>query len=294
MRILITGATGQLGQALATSTPAGYTAKFLDRRDWDLRREGEASKLLIHYEPEVVINTAAYTQVDRAEGEPELAHRINAQAVGELATGCTRYGIRLIHISTDFVFDGLASSPYQVDAQTRPLNVYGESKLAGEKAVMASGAEACILRTAWVYHYLGANFVTRMLQLMRDGRTLSVVSDQVGTPTSATTLANAVWKLSCRTNLPPVLHWTDAGVASWYDLAAGVQEFALDLGLLRKATQLSPTSSDQYPTPARRPAYSVLDTSLTYELLGVQAVHWRTQLGRTLRLLALRQSGKVT
>lgn len=277
-RVLITGAGGQLGQALAASVPCDCEAVFLSRRDWDFSREGPAEAILDRQQPGVVINAAAWTAVDSAEEAEDLVFRINGGAVAELAAASARRGIRLIQISTDFVFDGHASSPYQVDDATGPLNVYGASKLAGEEAVLASGAESCILRTAWVYHGSGKNFVNRMLELMQQGRDLRVVSDQIGTPTSAATLAETVWALVRKKKLPRILHWTDAGTASWYDLACCVQKTALELGLLKKAAALLPIRTHEYPTPAKRPAYTVLDKSLTWELLGLTPVHWQLPL----------------
>lgn len=286
MRVLVTGAGGQLGRALFASRPEAWQTVFLGRRDWDLAQPGLAGGLLARHRPEVVVNAAAYTKVDEAERERELAHRVNCLAVAELAEACARDGVRLIHISTDFVFDGLASSPYKVDAALGPLNVYGAAKLAGEQAVRASGASGCVVRTAWVYQAGGRNFVLRMLELMRAGREVSVVADQTGTPTWAATLAETVWALCGAARLPELLHWTDAGVASWYDLAVAVQELALELELLERETPVRPVASEQYPTLARRPAYSVLDKSLTYEILGLPAVHWRRRLREMLQELA--------
>ena len=233
--------------------------------------------------PQLVVNAAAYTAVDKAESEPEAAHRGNAEGPATLAQSCTSHGVRLIHISTDFVFDGTSSQPYTPEAATSPLGAYGRSKLAGELTVKSALPEALLLRTGWVYSSFGGNFVKTMLRLMSERDELSVVSDQVGTPTWAQGLALAVWAAAARPELSGTYHWSDAGVCSWYDFATAICEEALALGLLSKEVKIRPITADQYPTPAQRPAYSVLDKTSSWRDLALEGIHWRAQLRAMLK-----------
>ena len=198
--------------------------------------------------------------------------------------------MRLLHVSTDFVFDGRRSTPYPTDADTAPLGVYGASKLAGERAVLDSGADAAIVRTGWVYAPWGANFMLTMLRLHGERSELGVVADQVGTPTSALSLAAALWAMVARPQLAGVFHWSDAGVCSWYDFAVAIGEEAEAAGLLERAARVLPIATEDYPTPARRPAFSVLDKRATLSALELDPVHWRQQLRRALAVLKERES----
>jgi dTDP-4-dehydrorhamnose reductase len=281
-RVLITGAGGQLGSALIATAPPGVTAVALDRGQCDITDRPTVEALLDREAPTLLINAAAYTAVDRAEEEREAAYRVNAEAPGILARACAARDIRLFHVSTDFVFDGQRSSPYPPDAATAPLGVYGQSKLAGEAAVLASGANALIMRTGWVYSQVGQNFLRTMLRLHGERDEISVVADQVGTPTSAESLALALWAAARDLQLSGVYHWSDAGVCSWYDFAQAIGEEALTLGLLERAAQVRPIRSEDYPTPARRPAYSVLDKSASWRDLQLVPRHWRVELRRVL------------
>ncbi len=283
MKVLVTGVTGQVGKALLESAPAGVEVRGVGRAQCDLEVPAECSRLIASEQPEVVINAAAYTQVDKAEVERERAFRSNAEGPAALADALARSGGRLIQISTDFVFDGARGSPYSPDSACNPLNVYGGSKLAGERAVLERlGRSAVVLRTAWVYSGNGSNFVKTMLRLMASRDSVAVVSDQVGTPTWAHSLAGAVWAAALRPTVSGVLHWTDAGVASWYDFAVAIQEEALARGLLGKQVPVLPIAAEEYarqfPASVPRPAFSVLDLRATRDLLGLEPVHWRTQL----------------
>jgi dTDP-4-dehydrorhamnose reductase len=231
----------------------------------------------------VVINAAAYTGVDAAEREADRALAVNADGAANVARASTRVGARMIHLSTDFVFDGAQGRPYLPDDRPNPLGVYGRTKLAGEQAVQRWSATALILRTAWVYSNHGHNFVRRMLGLMEERDELSVVSDQIGAPTWSRSLAAALWAAAARPELRGIQHWTDAGVASRYDFAVAIQEEALALGLLSRAVPIHPVHSEEYPTPARRPAFSVLDTSTARAALGLAPPHWRVNLRRMLQ-----------
>jgi len=278
MKVLVTGAGGQLGRALQATAPAGATllAAGSDRLDIGDARAVEA--LVSAERPALILNAAAYTRVDEAEAHEADAARINADAVGHLASAARKHGARLVQVSTDFVFDGRQGVPYAPDAATDPLNAYGRTKLAGEQAV---GPDGLIVRTAWVYAATGQNFVLSMLRRMTAGQDLRVVADQIGTPTHAVDLARALWDLAAK-GATGIHHFTDSGVASWYDFAVAIQEEALAIGLLTAPIAITPIATADYPTPARRPAFSVLDKSATYAALGAPAPHWRVSLRRML------------
>lgn len=281
MTTLIIGAAGQLGQALAKCTAGEVTC--WSRAELDLQDVSEIALRIGELQPQLVVNAAAYTAVDKAESEADLAYRVNRDAAGAIATGAARVGARLVHVSTDFVFDGTASSPYTPDAARNPLGVYGASKAAGEDSVMAAAPGALIVRTAWVYGAGGNNFVETMLRLMATRDTVSVVADQVGTPTHTGSLARAILALSAK-GATGVHQFTDAGVASWYDFAVAVHEIARAQGILVGDVMVRPIVTADYPTPARRPAYSVLDKTSTWAALGAPAAHWRSELENMLKI----------
>ena len=277
-KALVCGAGGQLGQELVLTCPEQCQAIPMTRSMLDIADPTQVAKALDDTEPTWVINAAAFTAVDAAESEPELAHYVNAKGPEVLALQCRERNIRFLHVSTDFVFDGTQGHPYAPDAEPNPLGVYGRSKLDGENAVIAAGGSSVILRTGWVYSRHGGNFVKTMLRLMAEREQLSVVEDQIGTPTRARGLALACWGLADHGDASGIYHWSDAGACSWYDFAVAIREIALELGLLRQAATLLPIPASQYPTPARRPAYSVLDKTLTRKLLGHSGHHWTSQL----------------
>jgi dTDP-4-dehydrorhamnose reductase len=283
-KVVVTGAGGQLGRELVACAPP-VEVVALGRDALDIADAGAVLERLAALAPALVINAAAYTAVDRAESEPELARQVNALGPANLARACHTLGARLIHVSTDFVFDGRASRPYRPDDTTGPLGVYGQSKLEGEQALMEALPGALIVRTGWVYSRHGANFVKTMLRLMAERDALAVVCDQVGTPTWAAGLAAALWRFAAQPELAGIYHWSDAGVCSWYDFAQAIAEEALALGLLPRAIPLRPIPASDYPTPAQRPAYSVLDKGATWQALGVAGEHWRVQLRRMLNEL---------
>jgi dTDP-4-dehydrorhamnose reductase len=245
---------------------------------------GEAVRDIVsRHRPAVIINAAAYTAVDKAESEPDAAQRINAAGPRHLAVAARECGARLIHISTDFVFDGAASVPYRPDAATNPLSVYGRTKRDGERAVLEElPGQSTIVRTAWVYAASGANFVNTMLRVMRANGGARVVADQVGTPTSARFFAAALWRIAADPEIRGIHHWTDAGVASWYDFAVAIAEEGAQLGLVSPDVAITPITAADYPTPARRPSYSVLDKrSLAPH--GLSPIHWRKRLRSILK-----------
>ena len=283
MRVLITGAAGQVGRALLATAPAGIVAEALTHEQLDITDRNAVATRVARSAPELIINAAGYTAVDRAESEQELAFRVNAQGPQNLASAARESGSRMIHISTDFVFDGTGGTPYRPDSPPRPLSVYGASKRAGEEATLSSlGACGVVLRTAWVYSAQAPNFLLTMLRLMANG-VVSVVADQVGTPTSARSLAGALWGIAVRNDLQGCHHWTDAGVASWYDFAVAIAEESASLGLLGTGIVVRPISTADYPTPARRPSFSVLDKGTLYATLGLAPVHWRVNLRGVIR-----------
>ncbi len=286
MRVLITGAAGQLGRALSRTVPAGVEVVALDRAALDLTQATAVVACLQSVRPTTLINASAYTAVDQAESEPERAHAVNADAVGSLARACKAHDIRFVHVSTDFVFDGASGRPYRPTDPTGPLSVYGASKLAGEQQVASCAKlDWRIVRTAWVYAGTGRNFVLTMLRLFRERQVVRVVADQVGAPTSADSLAHCVWRIATSDDAKGILHFTDAGVASWYDFAVAIYEEAKALGLVTQSVDIQPIRTKDYPTPARRPSYSVLDVSATSEILGLTPVHWRTNLRQVLQEL---------
>jgi dTDP-4-dehydrorhamnose reductase len=277
-KVLVLGAGGQLGQELQRTVAVDFDCLPVPRAQLDIADASAVAAYCADAQPQLIINAAAYTAVDKAESEHREAERGNTQGPAVLAKVCADQGIRLIHISTDFVFDGAASHPYSPGAATAPLGEYGRSKRAGEQAVQSALPGALIVRTGWVYSRFGGNFVKTMLRLMGEREELAVVSDQVGTPTWAHGLAEAVWAAVARPQLRGFYHWSDAGVCSWYDFAVAIAEEALALGLLAKPVRVRPIPTSDYPTPARRPAYSVLDKTSSWRDFAMEGTHWRQQL----------------
>ena len=279
MKALITGINGQLGKALLASRPEQWTCVALDRNALDLADPDAIARVVDAEQPDLVLNAAAYTAVDRAESESALASVINADAPGAFAKALSGSGGRLVQVSTDFVFDGSQGRGYRPGDKRNPQSQYGASKAAGEDA---AGPEAIIVRTSWVYAAGGANFVRTMLRLMRERDELRVVADQIGSPTWATGLAQVLWGLAEK-NQPGIFHHRDAGVASWYDFAFAIAEEAHAIGLIPRIPAITPIATADYPTPAKRPSFSVLDVSETRTLLGDEHIHWRTNLKTMLK-----------
>ena len=296
MKVLLTGAAGQLGQALLATSPEGVQLIACTRAELDLA-DPEACRAAVEtHRPDWVLNAGAYTAVDKAESEPELAQAVNAGAPAAFAEALAQTGGRLLQVSTDFVFAGNQGSPYRPDQPVQPLGVYGASKAAGEQAALAlPGGQ--VLRTSWVYGPVGKNFCLTMLRLhalkAAAGEPLGVVADQVGCPTATTTLAAACWRAigvgktpsEPGPEQPRILHHSDAGAASWYDFALAIGELGVTSGLLERAAQVTPISTADYPTPAQRPAYSLLDCTLSRAALGLKPIHWRAALAQVLASL---------
>ncbi|HEU5303021.1 MAG TPA: dTDP-4-dehydrorhamnose reductase [Gemmatimonadales bacterium] len=286
-KVLITGAQGQVGMELQATAPTAWRVLACGSSDLDVTDADAVRELLERERPVLIIQAAAYTDVDTAEHQVEQAEAVNVAGASNVAAAATRIGARMIHLSTDFVFDGAQGRPYVPGDPAKPLGIYGRTKLAGEREVSRlTRGVALIVRTAWVYSAHGGNFVRTMLRLMREQDSVKVVSDQVGTPTWGRKLAEALWVAADRPSLHGIVHWTDAGVASWYDFAVAIQEEALILGLLPKAVPVHPIRTEEYPTPARRPPYSVLDKTSGWAALGGPARHWRANLRTMLQGLA--------
>jgi len=279
MKVLITGAGGQLGTALQRTAPQWADINAIDIDDVDLTDDGMLRARLVVEAPDVIINAAAYTAVDKAESDEELARAINADAVAIMAEAMAEQGGKLAHVSTDFVFDGASPRAYRPDDVRNPISVYGRTKAEGEDHLRPTDL---LVRTAWVYAAGGANFVRTMVRLMNERDELGVVSDQIGAPTWATGLAQTIWGLIERGGTG-TFHHSDDGEISWYDFAVAIAEEAHELGLIKAIPTINAITTADYPTPARRPAFSVLDCSATRALLGDTPVHWRTNLRQMLK-----------
>ncbi len=278
MKILLLGANGQLGWELSRSCPEHIDLLTCDYPKIDFLSPDSIHKCIRETSPDWIINAAAYTAVDQAENEKDAAFHINHGAVLEIALQAKENNTRLVHISTDYVFNGRHFKPWTPEDQPEPQSVYGTSKLEGELAVRQTMKEnALIIRTGWLYSSHGSNFVKTMLKLMQEKRSLAVIDEQVGTPTWAGGLAGAVWT-SVQKELSGIYHWTDAGVASWYDFAVAIQEEAVAAGLLKKTIPITPVASSQFPTAAQRPFYSILDKRTMWQTTGIPPVHWRVHL----------------
>lgn len=287
IKVLLMGAKGQLGSELQATRPENVTLITTDRNTVDISQAAHISAALAAYQPDVIINAAAYTAVDKAESDAENADTINHLAVKNLAQAVAEWNktqqqaIYLLHVSTDFVFDGQQSTPYAPTDITNPQGVYGASKLAGEEAIQAYCPSAGIVRTSWLYSVYGNNFVKTMLRLMAERDALGVVVEQVGSPTWTRTLAETLWRFA-EQKPSGIFHCSDNGVASWYDFAVAIQEEALVLGLLNKTVAITPLRTEQYSTPASRPAYSVMDKRSTEQQLGYTLPHWHESLRKML------------
>jgi dTDP-4-dehydrorhamnose reductase len=294
MKVILTGGAGQLGQALRRSAPAAIGGRAMELITTtrsggegaialDLADAAACRALVEQHQPDWVINAGAYTAVDKAESDPELAHAVNAAAPGALAKALASTGGRLLQVSTDFVFNGAQGSPYRPLQPVDPLGVYGASKAAGEAAAVAALAadRLCLLRTSWVYGPVGKNFLLTMLRLMAERDQLGVVADQVGCPTATAGLAGACWAV-LEKGISGIHHWSDAGAASWYDFAVAIAELGQDAGLLTNPARIQPITTADYPTPAQRPSYSLLDCTATREALQLPPLHWRAALQRVI------------
>lgn len=264
MRVLLIGANSQLGRCILDRVPAEWSVISTMSTELDITDSGQVISAIERHHPDVIINTAAYTAVDNAEGDEDQAFLVNALGVKNIALACEAANIRLVHISTDYVFDGSADQPYQTTDMPNPLSVYGRSKLAGELLALAHCTQSQIIRTSWLYSEYGHNFVKTMLRLADEGReALNVVNDQIGCPTYAGNLAKAIIELLHQPISARLLHYSDSDVMSWYEFAQDIFAYREHQGL--SYCQVNPVASIEYPTPVKRPAYSVLRSSLDFD-----------------------------
>lgn len=286
MKILLIGSTGQVGQELLkTLKPLGELVT-LTRQQLDLTKTDEIEEAITSIEPNTIVNAAAYTAVDKAQSDSDTAMAINAEAPKAMAQAASKIGANFVHISTDYVFDGKNNTPYQEEATTNPLGVYGKSKLLGEEGVRGNCDRYIILRTAWVYGAKGhGNFVKTMLRLGAEREELKVVADQIGSPTWSYNIAEAIANLIKNDVASGIYNYSCSGVASWYDFALAIFEEAEQLGFPLKIKTVFPITTAQFPTPTERPNYSVLSKSKYIETLGIYPPHWRDSLRKMLKEL---------
>ena len=288
MKILVFGASGQIGREVCRAAwPPRYAILPLDRKAVDITKSAAVSAMLARETPDLVINLAAYTAVDRAESEPEVAWAANCVGAAHIAGACDESATPLVHLSTDYVFDGRKTGPYREEDAVGPLGVYGRSKEAGERAVRAAVARHMILRTAWVFGAYGANFVKTMLRLAAERPVLRVVADQRGCPTAAADIAAALMVIAAHIERGKAkwgtYHFVGAGAASWHSFAQAIFDQAAPQ--LAACPQVEPITTEQYPTPARRPMNSVLDCRKIEEVFGISSPPWRTALATVIREL---------
>ena len=283
-RILVTGAGGQVGsefQLLAPRYPQ-FQFLFTTRNELPVSDAKAVQEYFMQHQPAYCINCAAYTAVDKAETEKELAFDINANAVGYLSKAAAQNRTRFIHISTDYVFDGSSSIPYREDHRTNPLGIYGLSKLKGEALCLLNNQDAMIIRTAWVYSTYGSNFVKTMMRLMKERKEISVVNDQTGSPTYAADLANAIMQIIEQENWQPgIYHYANAGTTSWFGFATAIKE------LLHSDCKINPVPTAAYPTIAKRPSFSLLDTNKIRHTFGIHIPEWKESLERCMSKMPL-------
>lgn len=285
--ILVTGSNGQLGSELheiAHQYPFQFL--FTDVHQLDITSQTSVDFFFNNHTIDYCINAAAYTAVDKAESDQERAFLVNATAAQILASTCSKFQIPIIHISTDFVFDGKQQTPYSEDSSENPLSIYGESKLEGEKLVCSATIQSIIIRTSWLYSFYGKNFVKTMLQLAKQKETLGVIADQVGTPTYAADLAKLILyiiesleKDKDKNNYWGTYHYSNEGIASWYDFAKAIFD------LSNTSIRLNPIKTQEYPTPAQRPTYSVLDKSKIKKVFNLEIPYWRDSLACCIKKL---------
>ena len=281
LRILITGADGQLAKALRLYIPKEIKTFYLTKKDLDLSSNELCFELVKKIKPSWIINCGAYTNVDKAESEKDLAYSINALAPKALVSALREFSGRLMQISTDYVFSGDKGSAYQTFDKKEPLSIYGESKSQGEEnALKLDGS--IIIRTSWLYGPVGRNFLLNLIQLHSQKREIGVISDQISCPTSTHSLAKACWEIISKDLDEKIIHWSDCGVASWYDFAFAIGELASKKGILRSPARTFPIRSSDFKSIAERPKYSLLNCFNSYELLKYRPKHWSQELSHIL------------
>ncbi|WP_020405766.1 dTDP-4-dehydrorhamnose reductase [Hahella ganghwensis] len=287
MRILVAGANGQLGRCLQDCLKnTSHQWLALSRSSLEITDSEQVRRVINEFVPEIVINAAAYTAVDRAESEPDLASGVNVEGGRILAESCSVVGARLLHVSTDYVFDGTAGSPYKEEDETSPIGVYGKTKLAGEKFVLLSSQRNFVLRTSWVFSEYGNNFLKTMIKLATREQ-IGVVADQFGGPTYAGDIAAALLSMAEKSldmlDEGGVFHFSGAPSVSWFDFATFIFDEAERLGIIDDSPEIKPISTSEYPTPAKRPAYSVLSNDKVIRTFDVKPSDWRMAVSKVLR-----------
>lgn len=285
-KIIVIGSHGQLGSELRelASQYKDYQFFFFDKEHVDIVNKEEVDQKIDEIQPDFLVNCAAYTAVDKAEADASLAFAINSDAVRYLAEACTRNNVKFVHVSTDYVFDGKGTHPYKETDPVSPANVYGQSKLKGEEEAQKANPGVIILRTAWVYSTYGANFVKTMLRLMQSKPEIGVVADQFGTPTNAADLADAIMQIIVGGKwVPGIYHFTNDGLITWYDFATEIKK------LSNASCTVNPITTAQYPTPAQRPQYSVLDKTKIQQTFGIKLKDWKASLEKCIEKMKVNQ-----
>ena len=297
MKILITGCDGQLGKALIRTKPKQFDLIKADKSIIDFEKSDECSKVIDKIRPEYVINTAAYTNVDKAESERNKAFQINTKAPEIISKSLNHYGGKLIQISTDYVFDGQKNSSYSPNDKKNPQNFYGYSKDQAEECLLKifkKKNHLTILRTSWLISPVGNNFLLTILNLLNKKKNLNIVNDQFGSITSTYSLSEVIWRLIDKNNIysskglifPKLLHWCDEGKLNWYELALAIRDYGSELNLLKNPAQIIPISTRDYNFEAKRPLYSVLNCSATEKLLGIKKTYWRKSLFNIMKMIS--------
>ncbi len=289
MKILLIGSTGQLGREIIKSSPNDIYLITPSRLEFDLKKTKECYEYILNLSPDWIINSGAFTNVEKAEIEEELAYKINALGPQILAKALSKSGGKLLQISTDYVFNGQQNYPYKTDQKVSPINKYGFSKAKGEeyiKQYLPSNNQSNILRTSWLVGPNGNNFALKIMQLLNNRDEIKVICDQISSPTTTLSLADAIWKTIKKNeeytkknkSFPIINHFCNDGLASWYDLAVTIKDICLETGLIKKAGEIKPIQSNEYPSKTQRPKYSVLDTFKTKKTIGLKNSHWRNEL----------------
>ncbi|QYK01305.1 dTDP-4-dehydrorhamnose reductase [Shewanella psychrotolerans] len=284
LRTLVVGHNGQLAQALRTTIPMDVAAKFCGRNQLDIRSARKIDDLLQKQPFDLLINASGYTAVDAAESQISAAFDLNHRAVKHLAMNCEKRRIKLIHISSDYLFDGKQTRPYNVSDIPKPINVYGHSKLAGEQALFEyHPSNSTVVRSSWLYSPFGNNFVKTMLKLMMQQQQLNVIDDQFGSPTSAIELAHFIWQLAAQETLSPIYHWSDSGITSWFEFARQIELLGRTQGLITHPVTIVPVHSQKYPAAAQRPHFSALDCQLSHAIRAAKP--WQENLSDVIQTL---------
>lgn len=283
-KVLVLGGQGQLALALKRTQTSQYEVSYLDKAQLNIAIQSQLEQQILSMMPDCIINTAAYTAVDKAEGNPD-AYLINHLGAENVAKISREINAQLVHISTDFVFSGQSASPYQVGDPVAPISDYGMSKWYGERSVLLHCPQAIIFRTSWLYSSFSNNFVTTMLRLMKERESLSIVEDQIGCPTWANTFASLLWDALLYPSARGIYHWSDSGATTWFSFADEIQKCAFTLGLLPKKIPLLPITTEEYAAQAKRPAYSVLDCSTSEATFNVSRRPWQDNLQMCLKEL---------